>query len=110
MSRLERTASGTFTINDAHTLTELESMSEKDRVGLLISIETLFCDYPELYLTGFLAKLARSGAEIYQSKTDTAYAEGERVCIYDDVGFLALGEVRAYENGSAVKPIKFFRI
>ena len=110
MSHLQRTASGTFTINDAHTLTELESMSEKNRVGLLIPIETLFCDCPELYLTGFLAKLARSGAEIYQSKTDTAYAEGERVCIYDDVGFLALGEVRAYENGSAVKPIKFFRI
>ncbi|MDD4773285.1 MAG: tRNA pseudouridine(55) synthase TruB [Eubacteriales bacterium] len=110
MSSLQRTASGSFAIENAHTPAEIESMGEEDRAGLLIPVEKLFCDCPALKLSGFLAKLANSGAEIYQSKTGTSFAEGERVRIIDGGGFFALGEVRAYENGLAVKPIKFFRI
>ncbi len=110
MNRLERTSTGNFTIDNAYTPEQVEAMTADDRICALLPTEELFSIYPVLKLSGFLAKLARSGAEIYQSKTETCYKEGERIRIYDEEGFLALGEVHTYEEGSAIKPIKLFRI
>ena len=56
----------------------------------------------------FFAKLAHSGLEIYQKKIGTAYSLGERVRLYDSNGFFAVGEVREYEQGMAIKPIRQF--
>ena len=36
------------------------------------------------------------------------YTPGERVTLYDESGFFALGEVREFEDGAAIKPIKQF--
>lgn len=110
MNRLERISTGDFSIDSALTTEQIEAMTTEERIGALHPVEELFMIYPVLNLNGFLAKLAASGAEIYQSKTETCYKDGERIRIYDKDGFLALGEVRTYEDGSAVKPIKFFRI
>lgn len=110
MDRLERMASGNFSIENAFTIEQIDAMTEAERVRVLFPVEELFTDYPMLKLDGFLAKLARSGAEIYQSKTKTDFKVGRRLRIYDENGFLALGEVYNYTDGSAVKPIKHFRI
>lgn len=110
MNRLERTSTGNFSIDSAFSTEQVEAMTAEERIGALLPAEEMFMIYPALNLNGFLAKLAGSGAEIYQSKTETCYKEGERIRIYDKEGFLALGEVRTYEDGSAVKPIKLFRI
>ena len=59
----------------------------------------------------FYEKLFRSGCEIYQKKIGTALSEGERVRVCRaDGSFFALGEVREYPEGSAIKSIKLFEL
>lgn len=110
MSSLRRTKSGSFDIKDAHTISQLEEMSIDERVKILMPTESLFFDIVRVDLPDFFARLAQSGAEIYQKKIGTRINTGERVRLYDKEGFFALGEVREYEDGSAIKPIKLFKI
>lgn len=110
MNALIRTSTGNFSINNACTLETIEAMTVPERIDALLPVGELFTACPALLLSGFFAKLARSGAEIYQAKINTGYNEGQFVRMYDEEGFFALGEVRLYEDGSAVKPVKLFRI
>ena len=61
-------------------------------------------------LPAFYEKLCRSGCEIYQKKISCSYGIGERVRLYGANGFFALGEVRDYPDGSAIKSIKMFEL
>ena len=109
MATLERRQAGGFRIEDAHTVSELESMTEDERLACLIPTEQLFDTLPRVCLPEFFENLCRNGCEIYQKKIHTAFAIGERVrlCSADGI-FFALGEVRDYENGTAIKAIKRF--
>lgn len=111
MSALERRTAGSFTIENSYTLDELEQMTEVERYELLVPTEELFCDCEEVTLPDFYTKLAKNGAEIYLSraKLNTVTDIGGRVRMKDSEGeFFALGEIREYPSGRAVKPIKFF--
>ena len=108
MSALRRTKSGAFTIDNSHTIEQIEKMSEKDRLSLLVPTEELFCDLKSVVLSDFYARLCRSGCEIYQRKIGSDLPVGARVKICDKGGFFALGEVREYAEGSAIKAIKLF--
>lgn len=108
MSSLERTRSGNFDIKDAYTVCELENMTPEQRASVVRPVETLFSELPAVTLDGFYAKLCRSGCEIYQHKIKTAYPVDEFVRIRDKNGFFALGKVKEYENGSAIKAVKIF--
>lgn len=108
MSSLERTRSGNFDIKDAYTVCELENMTPEQRASVVRPVETLFSELPAVTLDGFYAKLCRSGCEIYQHKIKTAYPADEFVRILDKNGFFALGKVKEYENGSAIKAVKIF--
>ena len=108
MSALRRTKSGAFTIDNSHTIEQIENMSEQDRLSLLVPTEELFCDLESVVLSDFYARLCRSGCEIYQRKIGSAFPVGARVKICDKDGFFALGEVREYDDGSAIKAIKLF--
>lgn len=108
MASLCRAEAGGYTLNEAYTLTELEAMSEDERLSALIPVENVFADCPAVHLPPFFARLARSGLEIYQKKIGTTYPLGARIRMKDDAGFFALGEVREYEMGVAIKPIKMF--
>lgn len=110
MAALERTASGSFSLGDCVTLDELAEMTMEERLARLLPIEQLFDDCPMLMLKDFFAHLAHSGCEIYQKKVGTSHPMGTRVRIYDEEGFFALGEVMDYPDGSAIKPIKQFRL
>lgn len=110
MSSLTRTACGNFGIEDAHRLSELEEMTEAEKNALLHPVETLFEDLGCVHLNDFFARLAACGCEIYQKKIGTHFDEGVLVRLYDACGFFAIGRVQAFEQGSAVKPIKQFRI
>ena len=110
MSTLVRLASGGFTLDKCFTLEELEKMTYDERVSLLLPIETLFDDLPPLKLAAFFEKLSRDGNEIYQKKIKTEYPVGTRLRLYGKDGFYALGEVRDYTDGSAVKVIKLFSL
>lgn len=109
MATLCRNEAGGFSIDNAHGISELEEMSLDDRLKCLIPTESLFDTLPKICLSEFFEKLCRSGCEIYQKKIGTSISVGSRVRICDKNGkFFALGEVREYENGTAVKSIKIF--
>ena len=110
MSALERLKSGSFEIKDSHTLDELEELSHERRYALLMPTESLFSGLQNVKLAPFFEKLCRSGNEIYQKKIGTAYPPGTRVRISGADGFFALGEIREYESGSAIKAIKLFSL
>ena len=110
MSALERLKSGNFKIEDSHSLDELENLTLEERYALLMPTESLFSELDCVKLAPFFEKLCRSGNEIYQKKIGTAYPVGTRVRISGADGFFALGEVREYESGSAIKAIKLFSL
>lgn len=111
MSALHRVTAGGFSIENSHTLEEIEALTMEERYNLLAPTESLFCDLESVKLPAFYEKLCRSGCEIYQSKIKTDFAVAQRVRLYTAGGeFFALGEVREYENGTAIKSIKTFSL
>ncbi len=110
MTELQRTKSGSFEIKNAYTVSELEEMDFDARCGLLTPAEELFSEAEAVVLPDFYARLCKSGCEIYQKKIKTDFTKDSFVRIYDKNGFFALGQVKDYPNGSAIKAIKLFVI
>ena len=113
MATLCRTLAGGFSIEDSHTLEELESLSLNERLSLLIPTESLFSDLEAVKLPAFYEKLCRNGCEIYLSKLRLTNSPslGQRVRLLSQSGdFFALGDVREYDSGPAIKAIKLFDI
>ena len=111
MSALHRVQAGGFDIEESHTLEELEALGISERYELLAPTESLFSNLPAVKLPAFYEKLCRSGCEIYQNKIKTNLEVGARARLYSSDGeFFALGEVRQYEGGTAIKAIKTFSL
>lgn len=109
MASLERGEACGFDLSQAHTVDEIEAMTEEERVKLLIPTEKLFSNLPQIRLSTFFEKLCRSGCEIYLKKIGLDLPLGTRVAICDANGiFFALGEVGEFRDGVAVKSIKMF--
>lgn len=112
MSSLERTQSGSFSISDAHTLEEIEKMTDTERAALVTDVEQLFGDLPAVTLPPFFARLAYSGCEIYLKKLglEGKLKLSQRVRLCGSDGFFGLGEVGEYPSGKAVKMIKLLKM
>ena len=111
MATLCRSAAGDFSLEGSHTTEEIEALTVEEREALLLPVESLFSELPAISLPAFYERLSRSGCEIYQKKIRTSFDIGQRVRLCNEKGeFYALGEVKEYENGSAVKSIKMFDI
>ncbi|MBE6534454.1 MAG: tRNA pseudouridine(55) synthase TruB, partial [Ruminococcaceae bacterium] len=111
MATLCRTLAGGFSIENSHTLEEIENLSPDERLSLLIPTESLFYNLSAVNLPAFYEKLCRNGCEIYLNKLRISFELGARIRLCSQNGeFFALGEVRAYENGLAIKAIKLFDI
>lgn len=110
MSDLIRTACGSFGIEDTVTESQLEAMSLDERYALLRPVEELFDDCERVDLPDFFARLGAHGCELYQKKLGTHIENGALVRLFDRDGFFALGRVADYPDGSAIKPVKQFRI
>jgi tRNA pseudouridine55 synthase len=111
MTSLCRTKSGNFDIGNSYTVEQLEKMTEAERISLLCPIDALFSDVEEIKLSQFFEKLAKSGLEIYVKKIGIPPEKvqvGTRFRLCGENGFFALGEVRDYPDGRAIKPIKQF--
>ena len=109
MATLERVRTGNFLLSDSVTVEELEAMSPEARLSLLIPTERLFDSLPSVALPAFFERLCRSGCEIYQKKLRTHHEVGQRLRLCTDDGrFFALGEVREFPDGSAIKALKLF--
>ena len=112
MTSLLRTKSGNFTVENSYTVKQLEEMTIEERYNLLCPVEDLFADLKEIKLVPFFERLARSGLEVYVKKIGIKeqHPLGTRFRLCGENGFFALGELREYENGLAIKPIKQFDI
>ncbi len=109
MASLMRTETCGFPITDSYTVSALEEMSSDERLACLLPTESLFASLPTVRLSAFFEKLCRGGCELYLKKLGISLSVGTRVRLYDASGmFFALGEVREYEEGLAVKAIKTF--
>ena len=108
MSALCRREASGFTLLEAHTLEEIEAMTPEQRDALVLPVERIFEKYPIVTLPAFFEHLGRSGCELYQKKIGTSFEIGAIVRLYGADGFFAVGEVREYEDGLAIKPIRQF--
>ncbi len=108
MASLLRTEAAGFPLSAAHTLEELEALDPAARAALLYPTEHIFRDLQPITLPAFFAHLAKNGVEIYLHKLGLMLPLGTRVRLCDGAGFFALGEVRAFDGGNAIKPIKQF--
>ncbi len=108
MKTLCRMSAAGFTLDGAVTLGELELMTEEKRLSRVLPTEVIFEKYEIVRLEPFFARLAHSGLEIYLKKIGKIFDTGCRVRLYDGNGFFAVGEVREYEGGRAIKPIRQF--
>ena len=108
MARLTRTESGPFSLAEACTIEQLEAMTEAERAACVIPLENFFLDCPAVDLPAFYARLARNGCEIYQKKIHTDLPVCTTVRMIHEGVFFALGQVRDYPDGSAVKAVKIF--
>ena len=106
MAGLRRTRAGAFGLSCAHTIEELDSMSDEERRALVLPAETLFPDFPRVELGEFYSKLARSGTEIYLKKIRKSFPEGTYVRICRGSEFFAIGRVDNFPDGPAIKPVK----
>ena len=110
MSSLIRTKTGGFTLENAYTLEALEAMTPEERASLLLPTETLFTHLSKATLSDFFARLSRNGCEIYLKKIGADIPLGTLLRVYDKDGFYAIGEVREYPDGNAIKLLKRFDI
>ena len=108
MKTLCRASASGFTLDDAHTLSELENMNEEEREKCIFPVEYIFRELEAVTLSDFFSRLAHSGLEIYLKKINLDLPLGTRVRILDKDGFFAVGEVREFEDGAAIKPIRQF--
>lgn len=109
MKTLKRLSASGYTIDGARTLSELEAMSEEEREACIYPVEDVFKKYDEVRLPDFFARLAHSGLEIYLHKIKKEFTVGTVLRLADADGFFAVGEVREFEDGLAIKPIRQFR-
>lgn len=108
MSALQRTKSGSFTLENSYTIEDLEVMDIEERAKLVMPTESLFEECPKVVVNDFYAKLIRGGTELYQKKLGTNIETDKYVRIIHNDTFIALGQVKEYDQGSAVRPVKLF--
>ena len=108
MKTLTRLSASGYGIDTAHTLTELEAMSDEERLSFVYPVEDVFKKYELVELSDFFARLARAGQEIYLKKIKKDFTVGTVLRIADSNGFFAVGEVKEFEDGPAIKPIRQF--
>ncbi len=109
MKTLTRLSASGFNIKEARTLDELAEMTEDERVDFVRPVEDIFMKYENVMLSDFFSRLAHSGQHIYLDKIKKSLDVGTVVRISDKNGFFAVGEVKEYDDGLAIKPIRQFK-
>ncbi len=114
MEELKRTKVGSFTIDKALKLSEIENAVSTGKItDDIIDLESFFSDLESIHTDGAASKLLRNGNTI-SGKTIRALApalsqaeEGQNVRMYDDLG-LFLGVYEYKKTGDIYKPFKMF--
>ena len=109
MSRLERIKSGSFRLENAVTLEELERMDLSQRESLLVKTEEIFAEHPICSLSDFYGKLIANGQAVLCTKLGLSeQAVGTRFRLYRSGSFFALGEVVERNGEKCLFKIKDF--
>ena len=108
MSALRRVRSGAYTLENSHTIEELEGLTVDERRALLLPVESAFGELEAVELSDFFARLASCGAEIYLKKIGRHFTPGTLVRLRHGGKFFALGRVDEFDDGPAIRPIKQF--
>lgn len=100
MSSLRRTKAGVFSVENAHTIDEVQKAVDRGEAeSLVIPVDTLFSDLNRLTVPAGAEKKLRNGSVVNISASDEKYR------VYSESGeFLLLGEVR----DGKLKTIKSF--
>ena len=110
MTKLIRTATGGFTIEDAKTLGELKKIKESgELLNSIIPTDRAFTDLPAITVKSEYRKVIDNGNKIYPKMTDHPgdFNDIKRVRVYNDEEFFcALYE--ADRSGKFIKPWKMF--
>lgn len=100
MSSLRRTRAGVFSIDDAHSLADIEAAVREGRLAdIILPVDTLFASFPKLTVSQSAAKRLKNGNIIKISAED-----GEYKVYSDSDEFLLLGRVEC----GKLKTIKSF--
>lgn len=110
MKSLQRTRVGSFTLEKAVTLSELESLRDENRLEeILYSVDSAFAECPKLHVRQEFSRLVDNGNSFYpnQTREKQTYAPGEWVAVYrEDGSFVG---VYAFDAGRKwYKPVKMF--
>ncbi len=107
MSALKRTAVGSFRIEEAHKLSEIEEMMKAGSVPALIALEDVFSDIGSFHPSGKALKLLLNGNCIYAKDAGVRPKDKERFRMYDDAGVFT--GVYEYDGVKGIlKPYKMF--
>ena len=100
MSSLRRTKAGAFSVEQTHTIQQIQAAAETGELEkIILSVDTLFADKPALEANAVCEKKLRNGNAIKLNRADGVYR------VYSETGeFLLLGEVRQ----GILKTIKSF--
>lgn len=100
MSSLRRTRAGVFSVDDAHSLADIEAAVREGRLSdIILQVDTLFTSFPKLTVSQSAAKRLKNGNIIKISAED-----GEYKVYSDSDEFLLLGRVEC----GKLKTIKSF--
>lgn len=100
MSSLRRTRAGVFSVDDAHSLADIEAAVREGRLSdIILPVDTLFTSFPKLTVSQSAAKRLKNGNIIKISAED-----GEYKVYSDSDEFLLLGRVEC----GKLKTIKSF--
>lgn len=100
MSSLRRTRAGVFSVDDAHSLADIEAAVREGRLSdIILPVDTLFASFPKLTVSQSAAKRLKNGNIIKISAED-----GEYKVYSDSDEFLLLGRVEC----GKLKTIKSF--
>ena len=118
MTSLRRLGTGGFDLSRAHTVEELEAMTDVERLSLLLPTEELFAEQRVLLLPAFYERLADNGQPVWmhklKPKAEPPFAEGEYVRLHGETkGFFALGQIMLLPDDTgeprfAAKAVKKF--
>ena len=102
MSSLRRTRAGVFSVDDAHSLADIETAVREGRLSdIILPVDTLFASFPKLTVSQSAAKRLKNGNII---KISISAEDGEYKVYSDSDEFLLLGRVEC----GKLKTIKSF--
>jgi len=108
MSGLTRVRTGSYLLEEAYTIDQLNEMTYEQRLTLPRPVETLFAGLPAVSVSDFYAKLIRGGTELYQKKLHVDLAPGQLVRLRHRGEFFALGKTDVIDGVPVIRPEKLF--